>query len=165
MNLMVTYGFVWNKVYKSEIIKKKEIDSPKGIYYEDCAFSFAYLVHSKYAYYIEDSLYHYRKRKNSICESIKHIEHMHRRIDKIKSCLYFYEYLKRFGLSKRYKKYVYIQIDEHIKFILKQANLTKGNTLRVKCALAKQIFEIGKRNDFSLCEKLSFWISFAKNLF
>ena len=57
----------WDKIIKTEIVKKSISEiNVKTIYFEDHIISFLNLLNSKRIYYLEDILYFYRMRKNSV---------------------------------------------------------------------------------------------------
>jgi glycosyltransferase involved in cell wall biosynthesis len=58
--------FAWNKLYKKDLIKKFDITFPYGLHYEDISFFYKYLMVSKYIYCIDDPLYNYIYRADSI---------------------------------------------------------------------------------------------------
>ena len=61
----------WNKLYKSEIIKKNNIRFIENILYEDHTFYYEYLLNSKRVSYVQESLYNYRHiRPGQIMRSI-----------------------------------------------------------------------------------------------
>lgn len=63
-----SYGaFVWNKLYKSDIIKTKHIRFPdkKRYLFEDHYFNYEYMKHVKKGCYVSVWTYHYIKRRNT----------------------------------------------------------------------------------------------------
>lgn len=56
----------WNKVIKTSIFKENAIQFPKGLWYEDRATTAIYANVCKKIYYINEPLYYYRQRDNSI---------------------------------------------------------------------------------------------------
>ena len=56
----------WNKLYKSEIIKKYECRFPAGLINEDKLFIWTYMLHCRNYYYLNEKLYNYLSRSNSI---------------------------------------------------------------------------------------------------
>ena len=56
----------WNKLYKTEIIKKYNCRFPEGLINEDEEFIWSYFVHCKKYYNINDCLYFYLRRTGSI---------------------------------------------------------------------------------------------------
>ena len=61
--------FAWNKIYKKDLIEKFNIIFPYGLHYEDAAFFFKYLMVSKTIYCINDQLYNYVCRSDSIMQT------------------------------------------------------------------------------------------------
>ena len=60
-------GFLWNKVFSSNIIKKNNIAFNEKIHFcEDLVFINEYMNYVKSSLYIAKSLYNYRMRKNSV---------------------------------------------------------------------------------------------------
>ena len=63
-------GFVWNKVYKTEIIKNKHLKFSDNINMcEDLLFNISYLNYINDVMIINNSIYNYRIRKNSISKN------------------------------------------------------------------------------------------------
>ena len=69
-------GYVWNKVYKRDIIDKYQLKfDPSVSMCEDVLFNFQYLLHSNNIKAIDDVLINYRQRKSSaISKKVKDIE-------------------------------------------------------------------------------------------
>lgn len=61
---------VWNKMFKTDIIKDKKVSFPIDVELEDNSFFFCYIIHCKKAYYLNKYLYNYVQRKNSGFEKI-----------------------------------------------------------------------------------------------
>lgn len=57
---------VWNKLFKTSIIKNENIIFPEGFIHEDNEFLAKYLLHCKKVYYIDNYYYNYLQRNNSI---------------------------------------------------------------------------------------------------
>ena len=76
-----TNVYAWNKLFKTEIIKKYDIKFPAGLYFEDFVFLWDYMTHIKNAYYLCDNkkYYFYRQRSSSIMNncSDKSIHHLY----------------------------------------------------------------------------------------
>lgn len=60
---------VWNKIFKSSIIKEKNIWFPEGCIYEDNVFWLKYAPWCKRGCYLNECLYNYLQRKSSITGS------------------------------------------------------------------------------------------------
>lgn len=56
---------IWDKVFKSSIIKTYNIQFPEGLLYEDIYFMWFYFFVSKYAYFDKEIYHHYRMHNNS----------------------------------------------------------------------------------------------------
>ena len=61
---------VWNKLYKMDIIKKYNCRFPEGLFHEDELFFWAYMIHCKNYYYLDNKLYNYLRHSNSIMSTI-----------------------------------------------------------------------------------------------
>ena len=56
---------VWNKIFRKSIIDRFGIHFPEGVSYEDAYFFNAYMMCSRSASYLQEKLYHYRRRPGS----------------------------------------------------------------------------------------------------
>lgn len=76
-----TNVYVWNKLFKTEIIKKYNITFPNGLYFEDFVFIWDYMLKIKKAYYLQNNktYYNYRQHSNSIMSNCakKSIQHLY----------------------------------------------------------------------------------------
>lgn len=79
-------GFAWNKLYKKCIFDKYNIMYPEGVYYEDMFVSLQSIISSKTIYILENALYKYRQRDNSIVHTIT-IKHINDFIQQVHNCL------------------------------------------------------------------------------
>ena len=71
----------WNKIYKTDIIKKNNLTFPVGFHYEDAEFYWKYMSFVNKAYFLPVPLYHYVRRPGSIMSltflgSDKAIDHL-----------------------------------------------------------------------------------------
>lgn len=57
---------VWNKLFKTSIIREHSINFPSNLLFEDNAFYWKYFPYCKRASFIQQNLYFYTQRKNSI---------------------------------------------------------------------------------------------------
>ena len=62
---------LWNKIFKTEIIRKYNIKFPENIWCDDRAFVMKYLSCAQNAYILKDKLYQYRLTPNSYCENVQ----------------------------------------------------------------------------------------------
>lgn len=59
-------GYLWNKVFKSQIIKKNNLSFNSNVYFsEDLLFTFQYIKYIQEVKVLNNALYFYRMRKNS----------------------------------------------------------------------------------------------------
>ena len=63
-----TVQCAWNKLYKTKVLKET-IHFGEGLLYEDVSFVWWYYCYSKTAYYLDEQLYKYRIRQNSIMDN------------------------------------------------------------------------------------------------
>ena len=68
--LQSTYT-VWNKLFKKEIINKFKIQFAEGRLFEDNDFTIMYMLHCRSGYYLDEYLYNYSQRPNSIMEKVR----------------------------------------------------------------------------------------------
>lgn len=60
----------WNKIYRRSLIEEHQLSFPEGLKHEDLFFFNFYIIHTRKVHFIEDKLYHYRRRKGSIMSVI-----------------------------------------------------------------------------------------------
>jgi glycosyltransferase involved in cell wall biosynthesis len=102
INTMI--AVVWNKLYKKTIIDKYHLRFPEGLIREDEAWLWYYMSKIKSVYYIEDVIYEYLIRQNSIINNISKDNSKVVDLIYIQDCII--EHLKTYKLFKKYKKYV-----------------------------------------------------------
>lgn len=92
----------WNKLYKTNFLKKNKLRWPEGCYFEDV--EFFYKVHTKNPkiFLIDKNLYIYRIRQNSIMNNSAKNYKM--AADRFKITYNLYRYLKKNNLFEKYKK-------------------------------------------------------------
>ena len=93
----------WNKLYKMSIIKEFNCRFPVGLINEDELFIWTYMIHCKKYYYLDERLYNYLRRSNSIMakrdnnENILDIldilEEIYKTVEKYKNIEDYREYL------------------------------------------------------------------------
>lgn len=64
--LLNSYAVVWNKIYKKELFENKELLFEPGIWFEDVLFLYKLFPYIKSISYVEDVLYQYIQRENSV---------------------------------------------------------------------------------------------------
>lgn len=60
----------WDKIYRRSIIEKHQLRFPEGLKHEDLYFFNTYIVYARCMYFVEEKLYHYRRREGSIMAEI-----------------------------------------------------------------------------------------------
>jgi hypothetical protein len=72
MTLLVSgriYGFAWNKIYKRELLKNRDILFPAGLIYEDLYFNITSFHYANTIGYVDTSSYYYVQRSGSSIRS------------------------------------------------------------------------------------------------
>lgn len=90
----------WRKVYKSSLFKNKDLRFPTKIYYEDLALAPCFVLETKNIGVIEEKLYYYVKRSNSIM----HSKDVSRLLEIIPAFDYAVDFFKKNGLITKYDK-------------------------------------------------------------
>lgn len=91
---------VWNKIFKSDIIKEHQIRFPENMQYEDFPFFYQYAVCSRYFYYLNSKFYHYFRHPSSAM--VRTYNHDFSCIkDHICGCVFLYEKLKAARLLEK----------------------------------------------------------------
>lgn len=68
----LTHGTVWNKILRTEFLKKENILFPEGILFEDNVFSVASFLKAKSLYVAENYMYFYREHGESLVNNLNH---------------------------------------------------------------------------------------------
>ena len=93
---------LWNKLFKTSIIKENNIKFPEGLYFEDFPFVVEYLLSINKAEFITNKAYYfYRQQQSSIMKNCSHksIHHLY-------AWHYLYDRLKEKGILKRNQKLI-----------------------------------------------------------
>ncbi len=61
--------YAWNKLWKRELLERLGAYFPEGMIYEDIAVTYTWLFQAKCINYVNEGLYHYVSRKNSVVHS------------------------------------------------------------------------------------------------
>lgn len=96
--ILKTNVHVWNKVFKTSVIKENNIRFPKGLYFEDFPFVCEYMLSiNSVKFVIEKEYYFYRQQPNSIMNNCSHksIHHLY-------AWHYLYDRLKERKLLDKY---------------------------------------------------------------
>ncbi|MFV0530341.1 MAG: glycosyltransferase family 2 protein [Flavobacteriales bacterium] len=94
-------GYAWNKLYKKELFKDKEIRFSEGLYYEDIGSYPKFFFESSKIQVITDSPYHYVLGREGSIVSIKSYDRI---IDMYKNVVLFKEYLLNKGKYVQYEE-------------------------------------------------------------
>lgn len=89
---------VWDKLFRSDIIRNNGIIFPEGRKFEDTSFTVEYLVHSKKVFFTQKRLYHYVRRPMSVTT-----RNYNDYTDKLYVFDHLYKRLEGFGLLNKYK--------------------------------------------------------------
>ena len=101
---------LWNKIFKKEILNKYNINFTTDYLAEDVLFDLEYLTVSREIYGIEDELYNYTIREDSIMHNI-YINTISERIfDCVLIFNLYYEFLKKNNLEKEFEDLFFIQL-------------------------------------------------------
>lgn len=91
----------WSKFFRASLIKEKNVAFPEGLIHEDFAFLWNYLVWCRNVVCLDEKLYNYYQRKNSIVYKMKTKEVVN--FDKFYVCDYIVDYLRKYNLFDKYK--------------------------------------------------------------
>lgn len=93
---------VWNKMLKKELIDKWGLQFPPGLAFEDNSFFTNYALHVWYTYFIDEALYHYRQRLNSIMGKAVRGK-VHNKADRLGNFVLMYKHYEKHGALEEYK--------------------------------------------------------------
>ena len=103
-NLHRFYDYAWNKSYKRSVLKELNLKFPKGLLFEDGPFYIKAFTRISHAYYLNEPLYNYRIRENSITSNEKYSDKKFKHTILIIEDLY--KYLKENLLFSQYKNII-----------------------------------------------------------
>lgn len=106
----------WNKLYKMDIINKYNCRFPEGIINEDELFIWTYMVHCNNYYYLNDKLYNYLRRSNSIMGTRDNSPKI---LDMFKIEKEVYKIVNKYKNIDDYKEYLTNDYIDHISFLLR----------------------------------------------
>lgn len=108
------WGVTWNKLYKTEIVKKHTLHFiPRIQMWEDLAFTIDYCLFSKKVSFVHKVLYHYDKTLDS---SITKHENIQKKVDRVIAIRHFESTMKQTGKYDIYEKYLMLQ-KYHVSYI------------------------------------------------
>lgn len=96
--------YVWNKIYKSELIKSSEFK--QGVYYEDVIWTPNILKSANSVVTVPETEYHYRRNSNSI---VKSIQSEQKQLDLYNARVFLADFFEENNvpMSKKYKRITY----------------------------------------------------------
>ena len=127
---------VWDKLFRSDIIRNNGIIFPEGRKFEDTSFTVEYLVHSKKVFFTQKRLYHYVRRPMSITT-----RNYNDYTDKLYVFDHLYKRLEGFGLLNKYKN----TLSFHYLRYLKQGY--EGSPLSMRGEFAKKATALAQHYD------------------
>lgn len=98
-----TNVLLWNKIFKTDIIRHYKMSFPTGYEHDDDCFYWQYMIVSQTAYFLQDKLYNYLRRNNSIMGKV--YNKTNKSIyDQLYVLKYFYDYLQRNHIYQQHQK-------------------------------------------------------------
>ena len=156
-------GYVWNKIFKIDVVKENNIFFPENItVWEDMYFLLKYLKSTENAYILHKNLYYYRERENSVIrtnETIKKSEDKLSILNKIISENNFKEdYLME--IEKIYAKTL-------LRYLIICKRQRKIISKQEKKYYLDKVSELKKKNHikFNIKEKIKFYYLKLENIF
>ncbi len=95
---------LWNKIFKMDLIKKYAINFPTGYEHDDDCFCWQYMTVAKTAYYLQEKLYNYLRRQNSIMGKVYNKTNKKSRYDMLFALEYYYQFLRRNNMGRTKSK-------------------------------------------------------------
>jgi glycosyltransferase involved in cell wall biosynthesis len=150
----------WNKLYRLDFIRDRNILWPNGLLYEDVEFYYRFYTKSKTLYFIDSPLYIYRIGSNSILYNNK-IGKLNRREDIFKVAKNIYVYLNEEKMFDKYK-------DSFVELVV-QSIERSYDVKTITCAVINLLETINfpdnfKKNDYNdYYDFLEYFIKYAKS--
>ncbi len=139
----------WGKLLKKSILQKYNITFYEGIIHEDYAHTYEYLFHCKNLYYINEKLYLYRQRENSITKTELNTK---QKLDIIKVFIHVVKHIKKYDNKiHKYRKFILTSLKREGKTdqILNSKNLQTNyythklaTLLNIKTQTFKKLLEV-----------------------
>ena len=139
-----TDGYIWNKIFKKEIIDKYQIRFPDGHVHDDPAFVLQYCCVSKKLFVIPDKLYNYRIRNNSIMGQFYSKTKLSDYTDLIYMIKFVIEFLNRNNLGHDYLSGLNTKYMSHL--IMGYTYVNKPQLSEFFDTISKYTQEIGMDN-------------------
>ena len=139
--LEVHSGFVWNKLFKKDIIDKYEIKFLEDNYGDDQAFSIECMLNSKKLVYLNNYNGYFWNRRNESLSNSKELKN-------IEPLLIGYEYMLNLLIEKNKFHYVHIISNPGTFYLLFQTLLLKSND--DKKSFLEKIYDFEEKCDFNI---------------
>lgn len=140
-----------NKIFRRDVIEKNHLRFPEGLKFEDSFFTIAYAANSISAYLVNEKLYRYTRRQNSIMTSTLSKKYARDySIDNIYIFMRLHEYFKKHDLIKtRYNLYW----DLFALYAGSAHNWCKTKEMHAKIRQTISEFVSENQSEINLCDK------------
>ena len=120
---------VWNKLFKTSILKKFDINFAEGRLFEDNDFTIMYFLHCRDAHFLNDYLYYYVQRPGSIMD-----ERCSGTFEKSEDNLYIfdnlYKHMEKYNFLEEHKRLISNRFSVHMRSAYGFASKVKRNKVR-----------------------------------
>lgn len=140
---LLTNAVVWNKIFKRDKILLNDISFPDGLLFESYPFYIAYLSVSDKITFLDDKLYNYRRRKNSIMANT--FRKSHEAIDYIRSCDFLLNWLLNHNKLNKFKT---IFINNFIFSVTSALKYSPNNLYNEIYSISSNIIDRAKINPY-----------------
>lgn len=124
-----TNVLLWNKIFKKSFVDDFKISFPDGYEHDDAAFLYQYISVAKNFYYLDELLYNYYIRKNSIMDNF-HKDKNHRKKDLVLSMECFFNFLLRNNLFEKMEKFYIDRLKVRVLWSAKYLNNRDKKTVK-----------------------------------
>lgn len=148
---------VWNKIYKTDIVREFQIQFPVGINQEDEYWLWAYMIHCERYYYISQKLYFYCIREGSIMDTKDNLPNVLNILDIYKQVYSVVRQYKNIILYKEILTNLYMNtvrlILPKVSNCLYETMLAKIRDYTLQCNASYTMFDFYKKMQTKLTEK------------
>ena len=107
-NYMVNiYPVVWNKIYKSSLLKDNKFKFKEGVWFEDVEFLFKIVPFINNVGYVNDCCYNYVQRAGSVTNTFD--KRLYHYIENLNDIIEFYKEKKFYNEYKKELEYIYVR--------------------------------------------------------
>lgn len=143
-NILKSNVCVWNKLFKTEIIRQNDVRFPENLCLEDNTFFYCYIANCKKAYYLDKYFYNYVQRKNSELERIRS-QQSEVYAMALKNLEFIINYLKKKNLFYKYEDLLFVLFKIWLQSDYQDANLyNKQKVLDIASFVAGMLENIGQ---------------------